>query len=163
MAPTVAWMGALRRLPRRAFRQASTAERIPILNQVAPSPARSWKRPQLRISEHERGLEFELHLAGAQADTTRVYWSEHEQTFTVHALARYGEPGIFTRADTANNQDWYIELPVPGDVDGSHAEAFLRNGILRIVAPRADVLPLTGLPLWVKPEAPLGWSLALGT
>lgn len=157
MASPVAWLGALERLRRRAF-QASGGERISILDQATPRPPRPLRQPELRAVDHERHVEFTVRLTGAQADSIWIYWNEDAQTLTVHAACC--DANSTDRTDFANGRDWYLEIPVRDDIDGGRAEAFLKDDALRILAPRVNSKPLTGLPLLAWSQAPDGWSLS---
>jgi len=124
-------------------------------------PARSWSRPDLQVIEHERRVEFAFNVAGAKAESTQVYWSEEDHTLTVYAPAGCAEsPASIGTSGSSGSACWYAEIPVASDVDASRAQAFLQHDTLRIVAPRIDSHPLTGLPLLVWTDAPSSWSLA---
>jgi len=154
MASAVPWLDALKRLKRRAF-QRSDRKRIPILACGPNPPLGSWQHPELRVIERERQVEFALHVTGAKAESTQVYWSEEDRTLTVHALADCGEPladGV--TASRSARLGWHAQIPVDRDVDVCRAKAFLEHGTLRVVAPRVDSTPLTGLPLLVWTDTP---------
>jgi len=164
MASTAAWLDAFKRLQRRAFPRSTPGERIPIVAPVALPPRRACRRPDLRVTESPRRVEFAVKVAGAEAASTRVAWSEETQTFIVQATVECrqrvpAEPATVLSADF----DWYLAIPVRGDVDGSRAHAVLQDGTLRIVAPRVDSQPLTGLPLLVWANEAANWSLAAAT
>ena len=163
MTSALAWLGALKRLPRRAWHWSPAGERIPILPGIALTPNRPCRQPRLRVVERERRVEFELQVAGAEAESTRVYWNHEAQSLTVYARPFNREGAATHESDALSGRDWYAEITLPSDLDGARAEAFLKDGTLRIVAPRSDCEPLTGLPLWVRPNAPSSWSLALTT
>ena len=157
MASAVAWLDALRRLERRVFQRA----RIPILRRGSPMPARSGSRPDVRVIEQARRVEFAFVIAGARPESTQVYWSEEAHTLTVYAPIDCAEsPASVATPGSSGSASWYAEIPVASDVDASRAQAFLEHGTLRIVAPRIDSHPLTGLPLLVWTDAPSSWSLA---
>ncbi|HEX2672454.1 MAG TPA: Hsp20/alpha crystallin family protein, partial [Polyangiaceae bacterium] len=99
-------------------------------------------------------------VAGARAESTQVYWSEDSHTLTVHAPTDCAEsPASGAPPGSSGSVSWYAEVPVASDVDASRAHAFLQHGTLRIVAPRIDSHPLTGLPLLVWTDAASSWSL----
>jgi len=151
MTSAVAWLGALERLKRRAFRQ-SARERIPILARGSITPMGSWRRPELRVVEQERKVEFALHVTGAKAETTQICWSEEDRTLTVHAIADCRDPSA--------RLGWHAQIPLDSDVDAGRAKAFLEHGTLRIIAPRVDSTPLTGLPIFVWDDPPSSALLA---
>lgn len=161
MTSAVDWLGALKRWQRRAFQRSTAGEQIPIRADLAVMPGRSWRCPELQIIEHERRVEFALHLAGAEADSTRIGWSEETQTLSIHAAVASEESNSSAHAaGNPSGRDWYAEVRVPSDVDGSRAKAFLKDGSLRIIAPRIDWRPLTGLPLWVWADTSAGGTCA---
>lgn len=105
-------------------------------------------------------MEFALHMAGAQAHSTQICWDEATRTLSVHAPVQGTDTPTEERQD---NQAWYVEIAVPNQVDGSRAKGFLNDGTLRIVAPRVDSTPLSGLPLLAWAEARNAWSLPTTT
>lgn len=161
MEPAVAWLGALRRL-QRAFNRSHAGTRIPVLVQVAPRPSPRSQRPELAFIEREREVEIALQLAGAIAESTRVHWDEEAHTLVICAIARRSEAAA-DHAAAEETDEWYAEVPVSGDVDGARAEARLKDGTLRIVAPRVDSQPLSGLPLFAWHAQPCNWSIAPAT
>ncbi|HET7541905.1 MAG TPA: hypothetical protein VFK05_18650 [Polyangiaceae bacterium] len=164
MTSTAGWFLALKRLQRQAFGRSALGERVPIYAHLALVRGRSWRKPELRVSEQEQRVEFVLHVAGASADSTRVYWDEESRTLTVHALAPcQAPPASVEQTAGADDCHWYTVIPVGSDVEGNRAEAFLKSGILRIVAPRVDSKPLTGLPLLVWTAPPTSSALAAST
>jgi len=140
MTSASTWLNALTRLPRRAF-QSRQGERVPIVRHSTLTPRRPWQRPEQHVIDHGRQVEFTFQVPDAVAESTRLAWDEESHTLLVHALADNREHA------------WYAEVRMANDLDGSRAEAFLKEGTLRVFAPRIDSMPLTGLPL-------LAWTQA---
>ncbi|HYQ44297.1 MAG TPA: hypothetical protein VER11_20080 [Polyangiaceae bacterium] len=163
MTSAVAWLGALRRL-QRAFNRSPKGARIPILTRVAPPPTRSGQRPELHLVENERQVEIALRVENAASESTRIYWDEEAHTLAIYATARRSETGSALAGPPARPADeWFAEVPLASDVDGARAEAFLKGDTLRIIAPRVDCHPLTGLPLLVWPAESSNGSFAVAT
>jgi len=121
----------------------------------------SWQRPELRVIEHEREVEFALDVTGANADTLQVCWCEEDRTLTVHAIADGGEPlAAGANESPSARLGWHTQIPVDSDVDANRAKAFFEHGTLRIIAPRVDSTPLTGLPILVWSDTPSDALLA---
>jgi len=164
MASKASWLGALSRLQLRALYRAYRGQRVPVLTKLPPLPARSWRRPELRVDQQQHRVEFAFRVPGAEAESTRVYWDEEHRTLTVHAFATSAESpcGRAEHAVSAS-EPWHAVVAVGGDVDGNRAEAFLADDVLRIFAPRVDSKPLTGLPLLAWVEGCSSGSLAAAT
>jgi hypothetical protein len=115
------------------------------------------------VVDHARQLEFALKVAGAEARSTRIDWDEEVRTLSVHAVVACRTPaGSACESSAAEERDWYAEVPVGDDADGNLAEAFLKDGTLRIFVPRVDSQPLTGVPLLARPiETKLWFAPAL--
>jgi HSP20 family molecular chaperone IbpA len=164
MASAGEWLGALRQLPRRAFDWLPAGARISIHTDSALTPARGCRRPQLCIVEHERKVEFALCVPGAVAHSTRICWDEAARILTVSAADR-GSDWLVPRADadTRVPAHWYAEVQLGDDLDGNRAEAYLKDGGLRIFVPRVDTRPLTGLPLFAWAEESAPWEILPAT
>ena len=173
MTSAAAWLGALTRLPRRAFRS-RLGDRVPVLCQSTLTPGPTWRRPDLRVIDHQRQVEFSFRVTGAEVESTHLAWDEETQTLIVHAIpdqrGRIGSALEHTgREPNAREQGtldapaWYAEVRLDSDLDGRRAEAFLKDGTLRVFAPRVDSMPMTALPLLAWTEACSDWSLAATT
>jgi HSP20 family molecular chaperone IbpA len=164
MASAVTWLGTLTRLQLRALYRVCLGKRVPVLTEPPPLPDRSWQRAELRVARKQRRIEFAFRVPGAEADSTRVYWDEENETLTVHVTAASPNSLSSTRERgiTAGG-GWYREVPVASDVDGKRAEAFLEADTLRVVAPLVSSKPLTGLPLLAWTNECSNGSLAAAT
>lgn len=164
MTSTVAWLETLKRLQRRALNRSPLGTRVAVLARPALVPGPRWNRPELRSHEQRRKVEFELHLPGVTAGDARIHWDEEARTLTLAAIAERSTSGpLASDSNTDDAHEWYAEIALDGDCDGSRAAAFLNDGTLRITVPRADSQPLTGLPVLVSPLNQSDWSLALAT
>ena len=147
MVSAVQLLDTLTRLHRTRF-----GTRVPVLRQLPRAPA-CWQAPELRIDEQQRRIELSFRMAGAVAESTRVFWDEEQQLLVVHAAAPC----------SSDEPDWYAEVSLGSDVEGSRARAFVRDGTLRVVAPRVDSRPVTGLPLLAWTPEPFNGSWAPAT
>lgn len=95
-------------------------------------------RPELEWMPSERELSLVFFVPGASASNTRVCWDAEVRTLSVW---------VRLVASGTHDFDWYAVLRLPPDIEGAKSRCTLKNGVLRVRAPREDTPGSTGLSL----------------
>jgi HSP20 family molecular chaperone IbpA len=112
-----------------------------------PCPTRPSLVPEVAVVESALDVTLTLDLPGATADDVTVYWDE-----AVHRFCAYVDR---SRSDASH--DFYVEVPLPHDVDGTRWVCTFTGSTLWARAPLTDTPAMTGLAL----SHALQWAPAL--
>ena len=102
--------------------------------------------PSLDLFESEREYRVVVDAPGATAPNTHLTWNDVD-TLVVHvrrAASDAGEPLVCEYRES----DWYRELILPADANGTKANAELRHGVLTIRVPKRLTLSSKLIPVY---------------
>lgn len=109
----------------------------PLAPAEGPSPTRVYHTPMIDIHEGPDGLILEADLPGASEDNVSVQLEDN--VLSLHARVTSAAPeGARTLHEEYRVADYYRSFILSDEVERGKITAELRNGVLRLVLPKAE-------------------------
>lgn len=131
-------VGQLAGLASRALARTRRGQRIPVHVARAPGPRPHWPTvvPDIELEPGRSAVSVRCCVPGATPENVLVCWDEECHSICVR-VARATCSGA--------SHDFYVELPLPANVDGTRSRCTLEGTTLLIRAPCRDTPARTGL------------------
>lgn len=102
--------------------------------------------PSLDLFEGEKEYRLVVDAPGATASNTHVTWNDVD-TLVVHIRRAATDAGV-PLACEYRESDWYREVVLPADANGTKANAEVRQGVLMIRVPKRLTLSGKLIPVY---------------
>jgi HSP20 family protein len=102
--------------------------------------------PSLDLFENEKEYRVVVDAPGATAPNTHVTWNDVD-TLVVHVRRATTDPGELLVCEYRES-DWYREVVLPADANGTKANAEVRQGVLTIRVPKRLTLSGKLIPVY---------------
>jgi len=102
--------------------------------------------PSLDLFESEKEYRIVVEAPGATATNTHLSWNDVD-TLVVHVRRPATDAGAPLVCEY-NESDWYREVVLPADANGTKANAEVRRGVLTICVPKRPTLSGRLIPVY---------------
>jgi HSP20 family protein len=102
--------------------------------------------PSLDLFENRSEFRLVVDVPGATPSNTHVAWNDFD-TLSVHVQRAASAPGAPSLSEYEES-DWYREIVLSPDAEGTKAHSTVRNGVLTVRIPKRRTLSSKLIPVY---------------